>query len=42
VVEFPSYQSALDCWESPGYQAAIPLRRAVSTADIIIIEGHDG
>lgn len=42
VVEFPSYQAALDCWRSPGYQAAIELRRPVSTIDLIIIEGYDG
>lgn len=42
VIEFPSYQSALDCWNSPDYQAALKLRRPVSTADIVIIEGYDG
>lgn len=42
VIEFPSYQAALDCWHSPGYQAAVQLRLPVSTIDLIIIEGYDG
>ena len=42
VIEFPSYQAALDCWKSPGYQAAIQLRLPVSTVDMVIIEGYDG
>lgn len=42
VIEFPSYQAALDCYRSPAYQAAIKLREHVSTADLIIIEGYDG
>ena len=33
VIEFPSYQAALDCWHSPGFQAALKLRQPVSTAD---------
>jgi uncharacterized protein (DUF1330 family) len=42
VLEFPSYQAALDCYASPEYQAAIKLRQPVSTADVLIIEGYDG
>ena len=42
VLEFPSYQAALDCWHSADYQAAIKLRAPVSTIDLIIIEGYDG
>jgi len=42
VIEFPSYQAALDCYHSPEYQAAIKLRQAVSTGDFVIIEGYDG
>jgi uncharacterized protein (DUF1330 family) len=42
VIEFPSYQAALDCYRSPAYQAAIRLREHVSTADLIIIEGYEG
>ena len=41
VIEFPSYQSALDCWKSSEYQAAIKLRLPVSTIDLVIIEGYD-
>ena len=42
VIEFPSYQAALECYRSPEYQAAVRLREPVSTADLIIIEGYDG
>jgi uncharacterized protein (DUF1330 family) len=42
VIEFPSYQAALDCWRSAEYQHAITLRQPVSTADLVIIEGYDG
>lgn len=42
VIEFPSYQTALDCYRSPEYQEAIKLRLPVSTGDLVIIEGYDG
>ncbi|HET7867478.1 MAG TPA: DUF1330 domain-containing protein [Burkholderiaceae bacterium] len=42
VIEFPSYQAALDCWKSPEYQAALKLRQPVSTADLLVVEGYDG
>ena len=42
VIEFPSYQAALDCWHSAEYQEALKLRLPVSTADLVIIEGYDG
>lgn len=42
VIEFPTYQAALDCYRSPEYQAAVDLRRPASTGDVIIIEGYDG
>jgi uncharacterized protein (DUF1330 family) len=42
VVEFNSFQAALDCYNSPEYQAAIKLRQPGSSGDFLIIEGYDG
>jgi uncharacterized protein (DUF1330 family) len=42
IIEFPSYEAALACWDSPEYQRAIPHRTKHSVGDIIIIEGYDG
>ena len=42
VIEFASYQAALDCYQSPEYQAAIKLRQPWATGDVVIIEGYDG
>ncbi len=42
VIEFPSYQAALDCYRSPEYAAAMALRFDAGIADILVIEGYDG
>lgn len=42
VIEFPSYQAALECYRSQGYQDAIELRLPASSGDVVIIEGYDG
>jgi uncharacterized protein (DUF1330 family) len=42
VIEFPSYQAAVECWHSPEYQSALRIRQAVSTGDLVIVEGYDG
>ncbi|WP_265445638.1 DUF1330 domain-containing protein [Flexivirga meconopsidis] len=42
VIEFPSYQAALDCYNSAAYQAAREYRVKAADADIIVIEGYDG
>lgn len=42
VIEFPSYQAALDCWHSPEYQHARSFRMGAAEADLIVIEGYEG
>ncbi len=42
VIEFSSYEQALACYESEGYQKAKALRDPVSTGDLVIIQGYDG
>jgi uncharacterized protein (DUF1330 family) len=41
VIEFESYQKAVDCYHSPEYKAALALRAGASEGDIVIIEGYD-
>jgi uncharacterized protein (DUF1330 family) len=42
VLEFPSYEAALACYNSSEYQRAVALRTPHSTADILVIEGYEG
>jgi uncharacterized protein (DUF1330 family) len=39
VIEFPSVQHALDCYNSPEYQAAVKIRQSIADGDLIIVEG---
>lgn len=39
VIEFPSMQAALDCYNSPEYQAAKAIRVTVADAEMVIVEG---
>jgi uncharacterized protein (DUF1330 family) len=41
VLEFPSYEAALACYDSDEYQAAMAIRAAISDANLIIVEGYD-
>ena len=41
VIEFASYQDALDCFNSPEYQAAREHRLPAGTASITLVEGLD-
>lgn len=40
VLEFPSYQHALDCYNSPEYQSAKAYRKDAGIANIMIVEGN--
>jgi uncharacterized protein (DUF1330 family) len=42
VIEFPSYQAAIDCFNDPKYQAAKAIRDPVTEGEILVVEGYDG
>lgn len=42
VIEFKDHATALACYHSPEYAAAMALRAKAANADIVIIEGYDG
>lgn len=42
VIEFPTYEAALACYESPAYREAMALRRGIAETDLVIAEGWDG
>ena len=42
VIEFPNYETALACYNSPEYQENLKVRQPHSDADIVVIEGYDG
>lgn len=39
VIEFPSLQAAVDCYNSPEYQAARAKREGAGIANIVLVEG---
>jgi uncharacterized protein (DUF1330 family) len=39
VIEFPSYDDAVACYNSPEYQSAKVKRKGASEAGIVIVEG---
>jgi uncharacterized protein (DUF1330 family) len=39
VIEFDSYDKAVECYRSPEYKAAIELRKDAAKARIVIVEG---
>jgi uncharacterized protein (DUF1330 family) len=42
VLEFPSYEVALECYRSPEYAEVMAHRVNAGVADIIVIEGYEG
>jgi uncharacterized protein (DUF1330 family) len=39
IVEFPSYEAALECWQSAEYQEASKLRMGIADMDLVVAEG---
>lgn len=42
VIEFPSYDAAVQCYRSPEYVKAMQLRVGKSIMDLAIVPGYDG
>ena len=42
VIEFPDYDTALACYNSPEYQELVKLRSQHAKNDIVIVEGYEG
>lgn len=42
VLEFEDYETALACYRSPEYQAAMTHRIGAAVAEVVIIAGYDG
>lgn len=42
VIEFPTYEDALACWNSPEYKAALAEQRGGAQVDLLVIEGYEG
>ena len=39
VLEFPSFQAAVDCYNSPEYQLAVKIRQQHADGEIVLVEG---
>ena len=39
IIEFPSVQHAIDCYNSEEYQAAAKIRQEVADGEIVVVEG---
>lgn len=42
VLEFESYERALEWWESESYAPAKALRQSLSATDMVVVDGCDG
>ncbi|CDN50645.1 DUF1330 domain-containing protein [Neorhizobium galegae] len=39
IIEFPSMQAAIDCYNSPEYAIAIKIRQEVADGEIVVLDG---
>lgn len=42
VIEFPSYEAALACYNSDIYRRARAIRKKFSEGELIVVKGHEG
>jgi uncharacterized protein (DUF1330 family) len=41
VIEFDTYEKALECYHSEEYADAMKIRHAAALSDVIVVEGYD-
>lgn len=41
VIEFPSYEAAIACYNSATYQKARAIRQQFSDGELLIVQGHE-
>ena len=41
VIEFPTIEAAIDCYNSPEYEKARAIRQEIAEGELIIVEGND-
>lgn len=39
IIEFPSLQDAVDCYNSPEYQIAAKIRHQIADGEMLVVEG---
>jgi uncharacterized protein (DUF1330 family) len=42
VIEFPTFQAAVDCYNCPEYQIAAAIRQESADAEMVVVEGVEG
>ncbi|QBK29865.1 DUF1330 domain-containing protein [Roseitalea porphyridii] len=42
IIEFPTYEAALACYNSPTYAKARAIRQEISDGEIVVVAGHEG
>lgn len=42
IIEFPTFEAANACFQSPEYKRALEVRGEAIDTDLVIIEGYDG
>lgn len=42
IIEFPSYEAALECYRSDAYQHAKSIREPISKLDLVVVSGYEG
>ncbi|MBT8416581.1 MAG: DUF1330 domain-containing protein [Silicimonas sp.] len=40
IIEFPSYEAAIDAYHNPAYQKVADIRRRTADSAIVVVKGH--